>query len=437
MTALPGARTRRRFRLRRSIIACLAGSVVLRCAESATGVLLGLYLAHIAASQYDISATVVGFVAGSAFLTELGGAPFFGALSDRWGRKVFILLGPLLGAIAVQMTALTSVLGLLLITRLLEGLSTASTTPPTLSYLSAITTRSPALRGRVMAAYEVASTGGMALGAVVAGFLWDGLGAAGFTVLTALYMVSLGVFAWGLQDVRRLRRAPARATVPGRAWREYATALLRPRVLRFVPAWLLLNAVVGVWFTHTAFQMANAAFPDQVLAGGQFATGSSVGLLFGAFIVLFVVGILLWGNALSRWPKTTVMLVALSGLGLLGLGGLAVNHSGGWPLWAVAPAIAAALGGVLLVSGFPPAALGYLADISEADPAARGTVMGLYSVLLGVGHLLGGWLGGPFADWRGMDGLLVLSLGLAVLAAGAVWRLRGYDWHSPAPERAR
>ena len=106
-----GARGRARpIRLRRSIVACLAGSVVLRCAESATGVMIGLYLAHIATTQYAISATAVGFVAGSAFLTELGGAPIFGALSDRWGRKVFILLGPLLGAVAVQMTAMTSIL---------------------------------------------------------------------------------------------------------------------------------------------------------------------------------------------------------------------------------------------------------------------------------------------------------------------------------------
>jgi MFS family permease len=412
----------RPIRLRRSIVACLVGSVVLRCAESATGVMIGLYLAHIATTQYAISATAVGFVAGSAFLTELGGAPIFGALSDRWGRKVFILLGPLLGAVAVQMTAMTSILGLLLVTRLLEGLSTASTTPPTLSYLSAITSRSQALRGRVMAAYEVASLGGMALGAVVAGFLWDGMGTAGFVVLTALYLVSLAVFFWGIQDVRMTFGGTSAAS-PERPWQRTVRALVRPRVLRFVPAWLAVNAVVGVWFTHTAFQMAGtSAFPDQVLAGGR--SGSAVGLLFGAFTLTFAVGALLWGNAFARLRKTTIMLAALGGLLLLGLGGLVANHSGGWPALAAVPVYVVLLGAVLLVSGFPPAALGHLADISEADPAVRGAVMGLYSVLLGAGHLAGGWLGGPFADAAGVDGLLVLSIGLAVLAAGAVVLLR-------------
>lgn len=419
-------RSGRRFRLRRSVTACLVGSVILRCAESATGVLIGLYLAHIAATQYQISATVVGFVAGSAFLTELGGAPFFGTLSDRWGRKWFILLGPLLGAVAVQMTAMTSTLGLLLITRLLEGLSTASTTPPTLSYLSAITTRSQTLRGRVMAAYEVASLGGMALGAVVAGFLWDGLGSAGFLVLTVLYLVSLGVFGWGIQDVRTPGAEPNATTSPGPSWRRYLVALTHPRVLRFVPAWLAVNAIVGIWFTHTAFQMTGvSAFPDQVLVGGF--SGSAVGLFFGAFIVVFAVGALLWGNSFARLRKTSIMLMALGGMLLLGLGSLVANHSGGWPALTTIPVYVVLLGAVLLVSGFPPAALGYLADISEAAPAARGTVMGLYSVLLGVGHLLGGWLGGPFADTAGIDGLLALSMGLAGLAVGAVWMLRRGD----------
>ncbi len=423
---------RRRFHLRRSILACLGGSVILRCAESAAGVMLGLYLAHIAATHYAISATAVGLVAGSAFLTELGGAPFFGALSDRWGRKLFILLGPLLGAVAVQMTAMTVILWVILVTRLLQGLSTASTTPPTLSYLSAITARSQTLRGRVMAAYEVASTGGMALGATVAGFLWDGLGELGFVVLTMLFLASLAVFGWGIQDVNTPgTRANASPDPPG--WRRDVAALVRPRVLRFLPAWLLLNMVVGIWFTHTAFQMANAAFPDQVLAGGRLASGSAVGLFFGAFTVLFAAGALLWGNAFGRLRKTTIMLIALGGLLLLGTGALAVNHSGDWPALLTIPLYLVLVGAVLLVSGFPPAALGYLADIAETDPATRGTVMGLYSVLLGVGHLLGGWLGGPFADAAGIDGLLVLSLILGGLAMGAVWLLRRDDSPSSTP----
>ena len=41
------------------------------------------------------------------------------------------------------------------------------------------------------------------------------------------------------------------------------------------------------------------------------------------------------------------------------------------------------------MSGATPAALGLLADITESYPADRGAIMGLYSVFLGVGQILG------------------------------------------------
>ena len=41
----------------------------------------------------------------------------------------------------------------------------------------------------------------------------------------------------------------------------------------------------------------------------------------------------------------------------------------------------------MIASGFPPAALAYLSKIAEEHAEQRGTIMGLYSVLLGVGQL--------------------------------------------------
>jgi predicted MFS family arabinose efflux permease len=43
--------------------------------------------------------------------------------------------------------------------------------------------------------------------------------------------------------------------------------------------------------------------------------------------------------------------------------------------------------------------------------------MGLYSVFLGVGQLLGTATGGYFADWKGTDGLLLLSAFFGIVTA--------------------
>ncbi len=76
--------------------------------------------------------------------------------------------------------------------------------------------------------------------------------------------------------------------------------------------------------------------------------------------------------------------------------------------------------GVFLKAGFTPAALVYLADISERFSSDRSLPMGLYSVLLGIGQLIGAGLGGIFAQLAYFDGLAYLTVILARIAMGGL-----------------
>jgi predicted MFS family arabinose efflux permease len=78
--------------------------------------------------------------------------------------------------------------------------------------------------------------------------------------------------------------------------------------------------------------------------------------------------------------------------------------------------VVVALGGLFVLAGATPAALGMLADISETHPSDRGAIMGLYSVFLGLGQIVGSVVSGTAADWLGIDGLLLASVGLLVVA---------------------
>jgi MFS family permease len=126
-------------------------------------------------------------LAASFYVAELFGAPIFGSLSDRMGERLFMSGGPVCGAIAIQfigwpslVVALPLLLAPMALGRLIEGLSTATTAPSTLSYLSAETEESAATRGRVMSWYEMATVVGIGLGFVSGGLLWDRLGHAAF-----------------------------------------------------------------------------------------------------------------------------------------------------------------------------------------------------------------------------------------------------------------
>src|SRR5439155_16041196 len=79
--------------------------------------------------------------------------------------------------------------------------------------------------------------------------------------------------------------------------------------------------------------------------------------------------------------------------------------------------------GIFAESSFAPAALAYLADISEDAAKDRGLLMGLYSVFLGLGQLLGSGLGGVYAQIWGFDGLIYLTLLLGFVALVALLML--------------
>ena len=61
---------------------------------------------------------------------------------------------------------------------------------------------------------------------------------------------------------------------------------------------------------------------------------------------------------------------------------------------------------------------GLLADISETYPADRGTIMGLYSVFLALGQIVGSLVGGGAAQVAGVDGLIATSIVLLAYGSG-------------------
>ena len=62
--------------------------------------------------------------------------------------------------------------------------------------------------------------------------------------------------------------------------------------------------------------------------------------------------------------------------------------------------------------------------------------MGLYSVFLGIGQLIGATTGGYFADWKGIDGLLILSAVFGVVTIASLLKLHRMNLRTAArPEK--
>ncbi|MDQ3810067.1 MAG: MFS transporter [Chloroflexota bacterium] len=400
----------------RSLTFALLGTFVLRCASYAAGLIIPVSLGLRSRTDSDITAAYAAFIGVAFYSAELIGAPIFGALSDRFGRKPFMLLGPIFGGIAIQLLGITAAVPVFVLVRVLEGFSTASSAPATLGYISAQTATSQRLRGRVMGFYEAATVVGLASGAAVGGRLYEHFGNLAFSLIAVVYVGSLLLF----MAVRR----HGRLAPPIPQHRSLLRRLLNRRIMRFAPAWLAANAVLGAWLNAGPYLAAGAPDPAQFLM--QQRSPGEIGMATLAFGVVFTVGAVVWGFIMPTIGRQATLLWGVAGLGLVSVALWSLNGLGEDPeRGAVTPLLLLVVLGVFVESGFTPAALTYLAEIAEEHAPDRGSVMGVYSVLLSVGQLAGTAMAGPFAVAAGFNGLILLTGLLSLIALFSVLLL-GY-----------
>ena len=413
----------------RPVLAVILGTFTLRLATGVTGAMLIYYYAVM--PRYG-GATVepwqVGLLGALFYASELVGSPIFGVLSDRLGHRRIMLVGPVFGAVAVIITALTVSLPVIGITRLLEGGSTAASVPSILGFIAFATASDERLRGQAVARFEAATLAGLLVGFVIAGPLFEALGPIAFLVNAVLYGVSFAIYRWGVPE--NAEPAPAATNHhPGEGLRRYLRILRGSHVWLLAPTWIAVNATLGLYLSQTLFQLVrepDPRFVDQVLMGGFDPLEVSVGLAAGG--LLFFAGLLYWGGRFRELRRTSIIIYGIAGGAVMVVAGTAINHVGTAFIPLLLILIVIGAGGLFVLAGATPAAIGLLADMTEAYPHDRGAIMGLYSVFLGLGQILGSIAGGVAAQWAGLDGVFVASLGLLALAIVPIRSLRQFEY---------
>jgi len=423
----------------RSLKAVLLGTFTLRFSTGLTGSMLAFYLAHLADhGGPEIDAVVVGLYSATFYLAELVLSPLFGIISDRYGHHRIMVFGPVFGATAVILTGLAPaflvfgtivMLVILGATRILEGASSAASVPSILGFIAMATAGNEVLRGKTSARFEAATLAGLGLGAIVGVKLFEffenlGIGPAAFFLNAGFYGVSFLIYMFGVSDPPG--EAEARAGEHVQVDR-YLALVRSSHVLLLAPTWIAINAALGVWLSQSVFQLAKGdpRFPDQILMGGFTANQITIGAIVIA--VIFGAGLLYWGNRFKTYRRTTIIGFGVMGGAALVVAGLIVNHfATTLPVLAIVAAIVAA-GGLFVLAGATPAAIGLLADMSERFPTDRGAIMGLYSVFLAMGQITGSLIGGFAAHWLGIDGMFVATLMLIGIATVPLSRLRAQE----------
>jgi MFS family permease len=431
----------------RSLWAVLAGTFTLRFSTGLTGAMLTFYLAELP-QHHGVLDQLLGLGGGiliggfafavihaSFYASELLLSPLFGVLSDRQGHWRVMQYGPFFGFVAVVITWATTNIPLIIGTRLLEGAATAASIPSILGFIAVATAMDEGLRGKIVARFEAATLAGLLAGFAVAGPLFTVFGPEAFLINGLVYVVSLGIYRYGVdRTLEASLEAPHAKDGGGMDFSRYRRILGQTHVWLLAPTWIAINAVLGLFTTQTIFQLVrqpDPRFRDQLLMGGFEPLQISIGLAIGG--LLFFAGLIYWGNRFKSLRRTTIILYGLGGGAILVVAAVAINHSAGLPDVARLGIALPAVFGLFVLAGATPAAIGLLADVTEAYPDDRGAIMGLYSVFLGLGQIGGSFIAGVAAESLGLDGILVASLVLLVLAVVPLVFLRKHEHYLAGP----
>jgi len=354
---------------------------------------LSIYLPRLQFSNF-----IVGIIAAAYPISETIFGPMFGILSDRFGRKRWIYYGLSISTSVLLAFTLSTNIQYLIIMHAIQGVAAAMIVVSSLAMVTDVSSISN--RGREMGIYDFANLGGYAMGFLVAGLLTQT-----HSLVTPFYLGAGLAAAGAVVAYLKIKESEGQDRHSALSPIQTMRVLLRDRrALAMFPIWLSVTTFIGMVLTFGA------------------PRGPSP--LVSSFLLAIVVLVLaftqpLFGHLSDKYGRDRLMM-----LGMLSLIGVFVTLMAmfRWHLHWILVAPFLAIFGVG-VFAFGPAGLASLGDL--APERGRGTTMGVYSVVISFGTIVGPLLGGFFLDQYGVLSLLyvgfvilVIALGLAIIIAG-------------------
>lgn len=141
------------------------------------------------AEKFHATSFQIGLIAATFSLGQFLFSPFFGRLSDRFGRKPIILSSMIISAISFLMLMGAESLPLIFFARFLSGVSSAANFPVASSYIADITTKENRTKymGRVSGVFSL----GFVVGPVFGGLLGNNGFSTAFLAAAILSLINL------------------------------------------------------------------------------------------------------------------------------------------------------------------------------------------------------------------------------------------------------
>lgn len=341
----------------------------------------------------------LGLIIAAFSITRTVLQPIVGNLSDRWGRKGFLLSGLLIySVVGLILPEATSVVNLIVI-RSLHGVGSAMIVPVAMAYVGEMAPLGQ--EGRYMGMLNIAIFTGIGGGPLLGGVFTDIWGmAAAFYAMAGLSFIALLLVLFQMPSLgdRQVKRQPppifsalARMLVDCRT-RGILIARMATMII-MVPTMAFLPLLMNDWFAASGKQIgiviACRTLVNALLQapGGRMADRSNK-------VALLTAGCLIVSGVICLVPLAQNFWWLLFLFVILGLGEAII-----WPV------------------------LGALAT-QEGRIYGQGTMMGIYSLAMSSGVFIGAIVAGVSMDWFGLRWVFVINgaivLTLTMTAVGLI-----------------
>jgi DHA1 family multidrug resistance protein-like MFS transporter len=195
--------------------------------------IMPFYVKHLGASG-----SALGFLMATYGVMQFIFAPFWGQLSDRYGRKKILMLGVLGNAATQVLFGLSTQLWMLFAARILSGMLSSATLPTAMAFISDSTTREQ--RGGGMGLIGAAFGIGMVLGPGLGGWLASESLSLPFFIASGLSMLAFILIAIFLpESLLKVKRSTDSRRFQGPQPRLMWTSLFGPLGFLLIMAFLL------------------------------------------------------------------------------------------------------------------------------------------------------------------------------------------------------
>lgn len=324
--------------------------------------------------------------------------PFAGRLSDRHGRKPFIVAGLLIYLVAALGYLSAQSFYQVIAFRAFSGLGTSLIFSVARAYVGDMTPKGQ--EGRWLGVFATADIIGFGTGPLLAGILRELVGFRSvFVAMAALMALSAFVLLWWLprhSPAEELRRAHLAAGGTREAQVSFALALRDRLVLAVTAHQGLISLAWGASFSFLALRLEDDIGVGPFLIGVAFATQDLTG---GVAQPIF-------GRLADRYNRR-----ALVSLGLL-VNGVLLSCLGIVPAYWLVVLLMFGMGASAGVSQVAASAI----QVVAGRRTGMGTVLGVGAAANGAGIVIGSVVGGVLVDFSGLAAAFLF--GGAIMTAG-------------------